>query len=394
MLATPRKRKEPPLSEEVKKLRTEIQKIQAEYDLEAAKLWGQFHAQRLELEKIKQQLSIEATRQELELTRLKTQMSKMKAESDFAKAKLQKELAHLTEQKARMAAEASLLEQKVKLNKAQVEAQLAERKSRDALKTKVIGAQPYPEQPFQDGTLYISDRRIELNGPIVTGTADYVTERIHFFNNRSAKPIFIVIDSSPGGSVQEGYRIVQAIRHSRAPVHVVVKSFAASMAAAITTLAHHSYAYPNAVILHHQMSSGMRGNITQQKEALDRIKEWSRRLAGPIAAKMGVTEKKFVELMYENRASGDWDEFADNAKKLKWVDNIVTEIRESGILDKPKKKTTSIKRVLLPLPRRADGEPAALVEQTDEQGRTFVQLPKLRPLDFYFIYDAGGYFRY
>ena len=106
--------------------------------------------------------------------------------------------------------------------------------------------------------MVISDRRIPLNGPITNETADYVTTRIHFFNNKDPKlPIFIVIDDSPGGSVMAGYRILKAMEGSDAPVHVVVKSFAASMAAAIATLAKHSYAYPNAVILHHQISAGL-----------------------------------------------------------------------------------------------------------------------------------------
>ena len=51
-----------------------------------------------------------------------------------------------------------------------------------------------------------------------------------------ANAIFIVIDTSPRGSVMAGYRILKAMESSDAPVHVVVKSFAASMAAAITTL--------------------------------------------------------------------------------------------------------------------------------------------------------------
>jgi len=115
----------------------------------------------------------------------------------------------------------------------------------------------YEAQPFKDGVLTLSDRRIAMNGPIVGGMADYVTERIHYFNNKDESlPIFIVIDDSPGGSVMEGYRIVKAIQSTRRRCTVVVKSFAASMAAVITTLAPHSYAYPNAVILHHQMSGG------------------------------------------------------------------------------------------------------------------------------------------
>ena len=40
------------------------------------------------------------------------------------------------------------------------------------------------------------------------------------------------------------------------------------MAAVITTLAPHSYVYPNAVILHHQILSFSFGNLTEQKEQL------------------------------------------------------------------------------------------------------------------------------
>ena len=83
--------------------------------------------------------------------------------------------------------------------------------------------------------LRVSLRRIELNGPIMSGAADYVCQRIHYFNNKSSKPIFIVIDNCPGGSVLEGFQIVQAMKNSKAPIHVVVKRFAASMAACITT---------------------------------------------------------------------------------------------------------------------------------------------------------------
>ena len=81
----------------------------------------------------------------------------------------------------------------------------------------------YPLEPFKDGVLTVSDRRIAMDGPIVSGVADYVTERIHYFNNKDeALPIFLVIDRSPGGSVMEGYRIVKAMQASKAPVHVIV----------------------------------------------------------------------------------------------------------------------------------------------------------------------------
>ncbi|MEN1786233.1 MAG: ATP-dependent Clp protease proteolytic subunit, partial [Bacteroidota bacterium] len=123
------------------------------------------------------------------------------------------------------------------------------------------------------------------------------------------------------------HRIVKAIEASDAPVHVVVKSFAASMAAVITTLADHSYAYPNAIVLHHQMSAGVFGNMTDMEQRLEMLKEWEARLAVPVAEKMGITLEEFKAQMYENMASGDWVEFADKAVELKWVNQIVGEVR-------------------------------------------------------------------
>jgi ATP-dependent Clp protease protease subunit len=241
----------------------------------------------------------------------------------------------------------------------------------------------YVREPLKDGVLTVSDRRIPLDGPIVYGTADFVTERIHYFNNKSEEfPIFIVIDRSPGGSVMEGYRILKAMQASKAPVHVIVKSYAASMAATIATLAPHSYAYPNAVILHHQIWSMTFGNPTQQKQQLDLLKEWDRRLREPIARKMGTSVDKFTAEMYKQNVDGDWEEFADAAVKLKWIDHVVGEIRETGILKEPETK-------LEDKPKAAFG----LAEESDAKGERFMRLPRLQHADAYFLYNRDGYYR-
>src|SRR5260221_13390772 len=114
-----------------------------------------------------------------------------------------------------------------------------------------------------NGVLSISDRRIALNGVITSETANRVTERINYFNNQNREfPIFIVIDDSPGGSVAAGYKILKTMSGRHAPVYVVVKSFAASIAAGITTMATKSFAYPKPIILHHHLSGRTCGNLT------------------------------------------------------------------------------------------------------------------------------------
>jgi ATP-dependent Clp protease protease subunit len=259
-------------------------------------------------------------------------------------------------------------------------AQLQKRDGADKLRELVDAPMVYADEPLQDGVLTITDRRIDLDGPIVSGTADYVCDRIDYFNNLDPrKPIFLVIDNSPGGSVQQGYRIVKSIESSDAPVHVVVKSFAASMAATIATLAKHSYALPNAVILHHQMSSSAVGNMTDIEQEVQTLREWERRLAEPIARKMGISMEEFKQRMYQAKKTGDWDEFADKAVQLKWIDRVVDDIREIGIRKKPADKAVDPHWMFM--------------MARDESGRPYCKLPPLLPYDCYFMVNPRGFYR-
>jgi len=137
-------------------------------------------------------------------------------------------------------------------------------------------------------------------------------------------------------------------------VHVVVKSFAASMAAVITTLAPHSYAYPNAVILHHQMSGGAFGNMTEQSEQLEVSKEWFHRFGQPVRREDGHQPRRLSSSRCTSTTpTEDWEEFADKAVALKWVDNVVHEIRETGVVKEPGDESDE-KPKLEVRPRRGD----------------------------------------
>ena len=287
---------------------------------------------------------------------------------------------------------ATNLHLKVSLLKMETEQFRAEVKQYDARKKRATyadGGPVYLDEPLQkDGSLVISDRRIELNGVISDWKANYVTDRIQYFNNKdNTKPIFIVISSSPGGSVLAGWCILKAMEHSQAPVHVVVKSFAASMAAFITTLAAKSYAYPNAIVLHHQMSMYMSGgyNVREQGEIAEDIKKYWARLGGRLAKKMGISLTNLDKKLYEKSVGGDWSEFADDAKKLKWVDNIITGIQESDVREMPDAADyTWLKHI-----QEYYGleSPATNVTNGDN---AVVYLPPLGPKDFYYLYNPDN----
>ncbi len=358
-------------------------------------------------------------KQKLELSPLEYELKRLQLETNISEEKFKKEMAGLREERERLhlandvARERFATDQvkaeseKLKLDAAMRDLEFRSRKLRADLdveesKTVAIKADlelrakkeawraetnrdpEYPLEPFRNGVLTVSDRRIALDGPIFYGVADVVTERIHYFNNKDEKlPIFIVIDNSPGGSVMEGYRIVKAMQASHAPVHVVVKSYAASMAAVIATLAPHSYTYPNSVVLQHQIRSFVGGNLTQQKEQLEILQQWYKRLADPVAKKVGYSLDSWTKEMYKHSSDGDWQEFGDEAVRLKWIDHVVHEIRETGFVKDP----TDIK----------DDDKArsrfVLAESNDTQGHSYMRLPRLQPFDAYWIYNPDQYYR-
>ena len=396
-LRTEAQLREEQLSAELARVRAEKARLDAKMALNASQQAAANEPEATRLAGMQREAQLRAAALDAELAAGNAEMVRLKAEQDLLDMRHRVNLASMRREQEALAAENALAAEKRRAEQARLAdeqmrvdiesrtmaGRLAQRDAQEKLREGVDALDAYPEQPFKDGVITVSDRRISLNGPIVSGTADYVCDRLDWFNNQDrTKPIFIVIDNSPGGSVMQGYRIVKAIETSDAPVHVIVKSFAASMAATIATLAPHSYAYPNAIILHHQMSTGISGNMTDIEQEVKSAQEWERRLAEPIARKMGISMAEFKERMYKARKTGDWDEFADNAVKLKWIDHVVNEIREEGIRRKPSTAPAAPMWGMF-----------GVSMKQDEQGRPYMSLPPLDPYDYYFMVNPRGFYR-
>ena len=313
---------------------------------------------------------------------------KRKLDATLARDKVRDDLALLERGNALRAADIDFkIEQaKQNLTLAQRNREIAQVKMAEKLRNVAPGAvsqEAYRKDPLENGKLYVSDRRIELNGVIMPDLADYVTSRIYFYNNQNTEyPIFIVIDNSPGGSVAAGYQIIKAMESSKAPVYVVVKSFAASMAAMITTSAERSFCYKNTMIMQHQPSSGTSGNLRQMREQLATVTEWTRNINDKLAAKMGLTYDEYVAQMYAHNSEGDWTEFGDGAQKWKWVTDVVDTIDEAGFVRKENEKN-------------ANPMPTIIIRQQkiDERGRPYFELPTLPSGDAWMIYDPRNLYR-
>jgi ATP-dependent Clp protease protease subunit len=385
---------------ELAKLTAEKQRLELENGLAQQKLLANVASLQAELDKVTKQADLTAKRAALKDTERKAQLDaelaagreaveRMKLTNDLAIAATAGKTRELSQRDLELKVRAEELQTQradFELQLAKLNNELDLREKRDQWKNRVNHDIQYTKEPFTNGVLYISDRRIPLNGPITLDTADYIAERIDYFNNQSQEyPIFIVIDRSPGGSVMAGYKILKAMGGSAAPVYVVVKSFAASMAAGITTLSARSFAYPNAVMLHHQILSFSSGNLTEQKEQLKDLEEWWKRLATPVAGKMGIGLDEFIKRMYQNRSTGNWEEFGDGAQKLKWVDQIAETVREQSYDKNPDTSGASHHAGI--------EEQSRLQERVDANGRRYVLLPRLDPVDCYYMYNPDNYYR-
>jgi ATP-dependent Clp protease protease subunit len=392
------------LHQDLAKLTAEKQRLELENGLAQQKFQTEVAALQAELDKLTKQADLLAKRATLkeaerkarldeELAADREKLERMKLTNDLATAGIADKGRELIQREQELKVRATELQtqrSEFELQLARLNNDLDLRVKRDLWKNRVNRDIQYTNEPFKDGVLTISDRRIPLNGPIWMETADYVVERIDYFNNQNREfPIFIVIDDSPGGSVMAGYKILKAMEGSPAPVYVVVKSFAASMAAGITTLSKRSFAYPNAIMLHHQILSGSFGNLTEQKENLKELEEWWKRLAAPVAAKMGISLDEFIKRMYQNRSTGDWREFGDGARKLKWVDDIAETVREESYDKNPDAPSASGGS---PPHARLDSQPV-LQESVDANGHRYVLLPRLNPVDCYYLYNPDNYYR-
>ena len=110
----------------------------------------------------------------------------------------------------------------------------------------------------------LETRSVLLTGPITDDLSQKILAQLLVLDAQDAeKPIRVYVNS-PGGSVDAGYAIYDAMRFVRAPVHAICAGLAASAATVILLGADkgHRYSLPNTRFLLHQPSTGMQGQAS------------------------------------------------------------------------------------------------------------------------------------
>lgn len=245
---------------------------------------------------------------------------------------------------------------------------------------------PVRPNPVVGDTLYISSRRIVINGPITDATCSGVISKLNFFGIADPKaPVFLVMETVPGGSAMASYQILKAIESSVAPVHIVVKGTVGGSASAIAASGKYSYTLPNSRIVFQQPASPSRATtLGSQRDGLRVAESWYARLHAAVAAKEGLTPDQFATETYKHSGVGEWLEFGDKAVGRKWVTTLVERMVEESV-------DTLIP---VPAPSTMAGLSRGSVEaREDAAGHVWFSLPPLAYGDQWMMYDPEHRYR-
>lgn len=174
----------------------------------------------------------------------------------------------------------------------------------------------------------LQQRKIYFNDQINSITVDEPIRRILQFNKEDEnkgiapedrKPILIYL-TSVGGSIADGFALIDIIRTSKTPVYTINIGYQYSMGFLIGLAGHKRFAFKNSQFLLHDgyTASGdstMKAfdNYEFQKRVESRIKEY-------ILGSTSITEET-----YNDNLRVEWYMFADDAKENGVIDFIVGE---------------------------------------------------------------------
>jgi ATP-dependent protease ClpP protease subunit len=116
------------------------------------------------------------------------------------------------------------------------------------------GFTPWDEYSFESYRELLKDRTILFSGEVKENIIERVALPINALAQRSIKPIKLIINS-PGGQVEAGQAVVDAILTSRAPVITIAMGQAMSAAFDIYLAGDRRIMYPNTILMCHSGSS-------------------------------------------------------------------------------------------------------------------------------------------
>ncbi|MCQ2534308.1 MAG: ATP-dependent Clp protease proteolytic subunit [Clostridia bacterium] len=141
----------------------------------------------------------------------------------------------------------------------------------------------------------LEKRTIFIDGPINATMASRVIADIEWLSLIPA-PIRVVINS-PGGSVSDGFAIIDAMESSPCEIITMATGIAASMAAVILAAGNKRYATPRTEIMIHQPFGGASGQADDLMIVANHIIQIQHEVALFLAEKTGKSEEMILSAM-------------------------------------------------------------------------------------------------
>lgn len=173
----------------------------------------------------------------------------------------------------------------------------------------------------------LESRRLYLNSDIDENVIDSIVYHIIRYNRidkgipkEQRKPIILYINS-PGGSVADGYGVIDVILTSKTPIYTVNVANCLSMALLIFIAGHKRYAMPHSEFLLHD---GASGGFDSSNKMQDRMKFESEQIES-MTKDFIVKNTKITNEQYEMNLRKEWYFLPKEGKELGVVDCIVGE---------------------------------------------------------------------
>lgn len=172
----------------------------------------------------------------------------------------------------------------------------------------------------------LSDRKMYITANIEQFTIADIVRNILTINKQDAgikpeerKPIILYVTSC-GGSVDDGFELIDVIKSSITPIYTVNLGYQYSMGFLIGIAGHKRFAMKNSKFLLHD---GMNFVFDSAAKAQDRF-EFSKVVESRVKAFV-IENSKITPEEYDSNFSREWYMFSDEAKEKGFTDYIVGE---------------------------------------------------------------------
>jgi ATP-dependent Clp protease protease subunit len=168
------------------------------------------------------------------------------------------------------------------------------------------------------------DRIIFIEKDIDDDLANGVASQLMYLDSLNNNEITIYINSY-GGSVYDGFAIIDVMRRIKSPVKTICIGKAMSMAALILVCGDTRQATDLATIMLHQPSGGFRGTTTDMEINVKEVVRLKKIFHNILKKKTSIKDP-------EKEVERDYYLDADEAKKLNIIDEIIYPIKGESFL--------------------------------------------------------------